>query len=733
MRAPFQFGSYLALVWLIGGWPLWAAAQQQSQALTVESARVGVGGVSKAGFWTPIWLELKAGDLDATGALEIVIPDGDNVPVIYGGDNNKIALQPNERATILHYAKMGRENATVHVRLKHGEQIVWSQELTGLPARLAATQELIVGIGDDVKLKEAIAGSRRSPEHSQVVAQTTSAAELPDRWLGYEGVDQIVLVVGHGKHVESLSPAQRDALLLWLRLGGRMVVSVGSGGEWMAAAGSPWHELLPGQLLEVSPLRDRAGLEVFTGVELPWEDDEFQRTRPLVTRLTQSDGVVLADEVGSGGERPLVVRSAQGLGEVVFIGLDLAHPGFAKWAGRPKLLATVLGSSQSHRDDDAGEKRRGIAHLGYDDLVGQLRAALDQFPGVALVSFTTVSVLTAAFLLLIGPGDFLLLSRLNIPRQVTWFTFALVALLFAGTAWWLGRATHGDSVRVNQLEIVDIEATQGIVRGTGWAHVYSPHAARFSLETVSPDKANWATAVEGVLAWQGLPGDSIGGLASRQRSLVTTEPYHVLAAGRSPGIHGLPVHSASSKSLALRCWGTTSTRPVSSLVRNSYGALAGEVANPLPFELSDCLVAFEDKLYRLGKLSPGKGVELGDRSPLNLEARITQKSVEGAREIRALWKRDSTDVPRIVQMLMFHEVATGRNYTGLTHRYQPYLDLSSHLRLNRAVLVGRAGEPVTRLVQNDGEPLAATAETSSETWFRIVYPVSTNPMAASTP
>jgi hypothetical protein len=236
----------------------------------------------------------------------------------------------------------------------------------------------------------------------------------------------------------------------------------------------------------------------------------------------------------------------------------------------------------------------------------------------------------------------------------------------------------------------------------------------------------------GVLAWQGLPGDSIGGLASGQRAIVSTEPYHVPALGESPGISGLPVQSASSKSLSFRWWGSTSSQPASSLVRNAYGALDGDVVNSLPVGLADCLVSFEDKLYRLGTLAPGQHVDLGGRSPLNLEARITQKTIEGAREVSTLWRRDSTDLPRIVQMLMFHEVARGRNYTGLTHRYQPYLDLSDHLRLNRAVLVGRADDPITQLMNADGRPLAAEG-TSSETWFRFVFPVSTPPAAASAP
>ena len=44
-------------------------------------------------------------------------------------------------------------------------------------------------------------------------------------------------------------------------------------------------------------------------------------------------------------------------------------------------------------------------------------------------------------------------------------------------------------------------------------------------------------------------------------------------------------------------------------------------------------------------------------------------------------------------MLMFHEAARGQSYTGLTHRYQPQIDLSEHVRLGQAVLVGRAERP----------------------------------------
>jgi hypothetical protein len=434
----------------------------------------------------------------------------------------------------------------------------------------------------------------------------------------------------------------------------------------------------------------------------------------------------------------LIIRAAHGLGEVTFIGVDLEHPGFARWPGRPKLLASVLAGSRGRADDDGADTRRGIGHLGYDDLIGQLRAALDQFPGVTLISFTTVSVLTALYLLLIGPGDFLFLSRLHIPRHVTWITFALVSVAFAATAWLVGRATHGDRVRVNQLEIVDTDAKTGTVRGTAWAHLYSPTSARYSLTAQPNLELLGGGKAEGVLTWQGLPGDSLGGLRSNQRPLAETEPYRIRWTHQPSEIDGLPVQSASSKSLSVRWWGQNAKPTPSSLIVNEYGTLDGSLSNPLPMELTECLLVFKDSLYRVGPLKSGQVVDLGSLTPRNLQARLTEVTFEGSKEVSTLWKRDSTDVPRIVQMLMFHEAARGRSYSGLTHRYQSYLDLSGHLELGRAVLAGRANQPATRLV-HEGRDLAAVDDAAPEddtaagTWFRVVFPVQRQPSASRQP
>jgi len=163
---------------------------------------------------------------------------------------------------------------------------------------------------------------------------------------------------------------------------------------------------------------------------------------------------------------------------------------------------------------------------------------------------------------------------------------------------------------------------------------------------------------------------------------------------------------------------------------DQYGLVSGTFRQPLSNDLSECMLAHGEKLYRLGTLKAGQNVTVDPQSSLNLEWRLTLRTVVESKDVATPWDQASLEVPRIVQMLMFHEAARGRSYTGLTHRYQPYVDLSEHVRLGQAVLVGRAAKPMTQL-QQGGVPLADPQNTQTWTWYRLVLPV--QPKVATQP
>ena len=72
-------------------------------------------------------------------------------------------------------------------------------------------------------------------------------------------------------------------------------------------------------------------------------------------------------------------------------------------------------------------------------------------------------------------------------------------------------------------------------------------------------------------------------------------------------------------------------------------------------------------------------------------------------------------------MMMFYRAAGGSNYTGLSHNYQPFADMSNNLYLNRAVLVGEVDKQGVELLID--EKSASEKYDQTVTIVRILLPV----------
>jgi hypothetical protein len=78
----------------------------------------------------------------------------------------------------------------------------------------------------------------------------------------------------------------------------------------------------------------------------------------------------------------------------------------------------------------------------------------------------------------------------------------------------------------------------------------------------------------------------------------------------------------------------------------------------------------------------------------------------------------------LLELMMFHEAATGSNYTSLEHRFQPTIDHSNLLSTDHAILVARLDQPAISLSvsDSDGRPLPAE-QLVDRVWCRLLLPV----------
>ena len=323
------------------------------------------------------------------------------------------------------------------------------------------------------------------PESRPVAAQVDDVERLPTHWCGYEGVDAVILSTSRPEIYRKLAAdnARVQALDQWVRMGGRLVLCVGSQGD-------------------EDP---RRGLAAAAVCPRPVREDGFAASDRSAGDLLRQPVVVPAGRRRQGGDAraaagrrsrsrrgresdlPLVIRTARGFGQVIFVAADLDQPPLSKWSDRPLLVARLLDLPTGRAEES--KENAAMMHYGYSDLAGQLRSALDRFTGVRLVPFWLVAGLIVVYILLIGPGDYFFLRKVVGRMEWTWLTFPLIVALVCVGAYVLAYRLKGDQLRVNQIDLVDVDAASGRMRGTTWLNVFSPRmeSFNFAVEPRWPD------------------------------------------------------------------------------------------------------------------------------------------------------------------------------------------------------------------------------------------------------
>lgn len=715
----------------------------------IESLRAGFAGRYKVGFWTPFDVTVQAGAAPLKCVVELTVPDGDGVPSrVTGPISGSVSIAAGSQARVRLYAKVGQRQGPITVGIRSGEQVLAARTFTPadeiLAGILPSNRGLLLALGAPLT-----AADKPLLEQRQfTLADVNDLNHLPDDWWGYEGVDTVVLATHEAVFMARLLAAREKvtALAQWVRMGGRLVLSVGRSAEQVLADDSPLASLAPGTFDTLVPLRQTTPFESYAETSDALEMPPGGAMR--VPRLQGVDGRIEAYAGGAAHDLPLVVRSPLGFGEVVLLAFDLGEPPFARWRARPLLLDRVLRRSTVLESGKATGAIGQVTTLGFEDLTGQLRGALDQFAGVTLVPFWLVALLVFGYVLCIGPLDYYLVRRVLGRMEATWFTFSLTVVAFCAGAYFLAYGLKGNQLRINRVDVVDFDASTQLVRGTSWVNLFSPKTDTYNLDLRpqalgampaiandnrrEADDASSPTAEipSGVLfSWLGLPGSGFGGMdpASGNSPLsgdslsggaMFTEPYDYTR--ELNGLRRMPIAVWSSKALVGRWWSQGESAIDAKL--NDNGRLNGSLTNQLGTAVPDGLLLFDRWAFPIREWKAGQTLDVQlDLDQQTVETYLRHMAAQGDRNVTPPYDRASFDIRRIVEMLSAHELAGGAKYTGLAHEYQGFFDMSRLVANRRAVLLVRVDRPAVEL-ERDSQQLAD--ETSSRwTFFRYVFEV----------
>lgn len=695
-----------------------AAAQQVD---LIARTTIGFDDHGQVGQWTPVRVEFTEPRADAI--VSVQIPDGDGQPTWYRESNP----DPNSLVRYV-YVKPGRRQGPIRIRVATAEGETISEhamQIDQMPLRLhPSTRQLVLCLftaihPQPLDLEPTLRQVNRDADKRPIAVNVYDAELLPDAWYGYAGVDRILLTTYDNPLLKQLTERQREALRMWVRLGGRLTISVGEAAEDVDNPLAAIADLLPGKPTEVVTQQRAVGLEKFV----------IQTSQPLqpykIALFEANDARVLASERSlTGRERPVIMQHSYGLGVVTTVATDLDVEPMLGWESLPQILLQVLALDEERAN--AGEGRQGnalgrVSHIGYDDLAGQLRGLLDRFQGpdgaTVMVAFSPVAACIALYILLIAPGDYFFLRRFIGRMELTWITFPLMVILACGAVLWASGRYKAERLAINQFDVVDYDQATGTMRGHTWASIYSPETTSYDLQIqprldLTLQEGGGEPLREGrMMSWMGLPGRGLGGMNTTTSSAFR-EPYAIeFGEQQVAAVQGMPIAISSTKQVEGLWWRTRVDGGEPNLVRKRE-YLQGEFTNPFSVEIRDGLLFYNDWVYALRRrVLPRQTVSIAEMDePRDLVWRLTRRRVVDAKNASSYentpWDPSNESPGRMMEMMSLYQLAGGQLYTQLSHRYFDHVDVSHHLANGRAVFIGRVEAPLADIVQ-DGSPLAS--------------------------
>jgi hypothetical protein len=631
----------------LSGWfvAMCACLLPRARAAVTLQATVGFENTFRADSWTPVHVRLRGQSQSGSGRLELRIrtrwaTQVYHTPVRLGGGATDqvhwlyaplpLTTGPGEE-TAVNLVVDGRVIATQRidraVPLADGDQpvlVCLTQDLAGY----AHLNGQVLGL-DHTPAQSRYPYRQYMPNQMHVpgISQRASglrvlhptANTLPDRAVGYRGVDAVVL---GNVQPDALTDAQWDALTRWVRDGGSLIVSGGSDAARLRVGALA--NVLPIAIRDVPQIPNLDALASFAGSAPP------VASVPVAAGALQPGARAVCGQAGL----PLVSARRAGLGTVVMTAFDLASPQVRQWTGQTRLWRALFGLCRREQQLADAIRQPARMRYAYGSNGGLLDAVTgsqsEHAPGLGFIA-----IYLAAYIICLVPLNYLLLRRRD-KRELAWITVPVIIILFSTGAYALGYSMKGGRVVMRYCTIVESSAGAGTFAATTLLGVFSPMQTRYDISVPDPH----AVAEETRQQSYGMPRDA---------SAIEIER------GDRTIIRDAPIDMWDSRAFTF----DSEVRPGGSVdatvARAGAHRLVVSVTNRTPLALTDCSIASIGGGESVGSLAPGEtrrvsvDIPTGNSPTSTIIRQLAPRSGESsdAMEIRnrLLAEVNSTDEP----------------------------------------------------------------------------------------
>ena len=484
----------------------------------------GLGDLLRRDRWTLTRVDARGGDRDFEGVLTVESKAGDGTSA---NSNLPVQLPRGSRKRFEVYHRLqGSESLQVTATDLHGKK-VFEGELD--PP--ASSPKWAVGI-----LAPGLLGFDPYTQASgwDVAIVPLTPDDLPRRSWGLDAIDWLVWP---DPDPQSLLPDQVEAIVDWVRAGGRLCLCVGRRPELVI--GSPLAQLIPGTLGSPIEMHSLAVLEKPSRQPFP----RFDST--LVPRVLPKGTVRYAQD-----DVPLVVEGRFGLGTVVLLAVDPLVPPLAAWPGKLDLWRDLLSLPVVNSTLEVNE-RPSPANVPYNyyENIGRpapppslhLAQRMESAPLGETVSPETFAILFGAYILIVGVGDYVY-WKLRKKWFGLWWMTPIWVVLFGYVSWWAGTKGRRGEDLIRSVAVFDRREADPAWDLHGVQTLYVGSVDRFSVRTSLDSGIVWPAAAPAYV--------------SNGRSSLTGPTVDLVQAGTGMEVPSMRMYTASMLSFLAEGRGT---------------------------------------------------------------------------------------------------------------------------------------------------------------------------------
>ncbi|MBC8077439.1 MAG: hypothetical protein H7Y32_15305, partial [Chloroflexales bacterium] len=270
---------------------------------------------------------------------------------------------------------------------------------------------------------------------------------------------------------------------------------------------------------------------------------------------------------------PPLIERLLGKGTISFFALPLHEPALAAWQQAPALWDALL------RAPPAPQPGFGPSEVTTEQLIeGNVASSLVRLPALALPSLAVLGGLLLGYILLVGPGTYLVLRLLD-RQALGWLVVPAITVVFALLAYGVGFAQRGGDVVLNQVSLVEpLDGATARVRS--FVGLFSPRSSSYTLD-ISGNPLLRPISLQG-------PWDTTeqGGVFQQQRASAIDVPQWSMRAVVADA-------SVPFAGLAAR-------------ITLQNGTLAAAVANDTGQTLRDVVLVQDINVAHVGDMLPGE-------------------------------------------------------------------------------------------------------------------------------